>query len=34
MLNGLLVFIGLRLLAVGKVGREGNGDAALRSMND
>lgn len=34
MLNGLLVFIGLRLLAVGKVGREGNGSAALRSMND
>lgn len=34
MLNGLLVFVGLRLLAVGKVGREGNGSAALRSMND
>lgn len=34
MLNGLLVFIGLRLLAVGKVGREGNDGAALRSVND
>lgn len=34
MLNGLLVFIGLRLLAVGKVGREEGGSAALRSMND
>lgn len=34
MLNGLLVFIGLRLLAVGKVGREDNGGAALRSVND
>lgn len=34
MLNGLLVFIGLRLLAVGKVGREEGGSAALRSVND
>ena len=34
MLNGLLVFTGLRLLVVGRVGREDNGGAALQSVND